>query len=263
VEPLIAILNDQDATVRECAIKVLNQIRDERAVEPLIAVSNDQDAKTDSIESTETITMRANSYFRSKEYIKAIQTYREALLQTPDVKTYWNNMGYIFNSFVETNFRNNIAGVSVNYNDLLAILSNSDLISSATRSLWFQLIDKVHCDGLKQCLDESERCWLRVLDINPGDFDCSIFLAHLYEDLGFREKAKVILENATPITTQERETLKSEWEYFNELGTKNLDADLRPKPYTTAASPIHKMYGDTLRSILEEIKKNRTLLHGE
>jgi hypothetical protein len=43
LEPLIAVLNDEDPTIRAAAVEALGWIVDERAVEPLIAVLNDED----------------------------------------------------------------------------------------------------------------------------------------------------------------------------------------------------------------------------
>jgi hypothetical protein len=43
VEPLIAVLNDEDPSVRAGAVTALMQIRNIRAVEPLIAILNDED----------------------------------------------------------------------------------------------------------------------------------------------------------------------------------------------------------------------------
>ena len=131
------------------------------------------------------------------------------------------------------------------------------MVSAETRRLWYSLIDKSHCEGLKRCLVEAERCFKKAIEISPGGYNARVFLGQLYEDMGFYEKARAEFEMIVPVDEEERNGLQGELKYLRETQARNLDADLRPK-LETAAMPIHSMYRDILRDLLNEIDRNHS-----
>ncbi len=102
---------------------------------------------------------------------------------------------------------------------------------------------------------KSERCFKKAVEISPGVYNARVFLGQLYEDMGFYEKARAEFDKIVPVNEEERQGIQGELKYLRETQARNLDADLRPK-LGTAAMPIHQMYGDKLKAMLNEIDQN-------
>jgi len=194
---------------------------------------------------------KADSCLRRGAHDEAIRIYRNALSKKPREVDYWNNTGVILLNFVNINIVPNVAKDT----RIFAILGNSSLVSPETRRLWYLLLDKSHCDGLKVCLDEAERCFRKAVEISPGNFNARVFLGQLYEDMGFYEKARAEYDKAIAINEQKSQFIKVALKNLRERQERDLDADLRPRSGASAL-PIHEFYGDKLQALLKEIDQN-------
>jgi tetratricopeptide (TPR) repeat protein len=196
----------------------------------------------------------AHSFVLNGQFSEAIQIYRQAIAISPNNDMNWSNLGTILFSFVEKNFVPYV-GSDIR---IVAILGDSQLVSDITRDLWFKLVDRQHCYGLKICLDEAEKCWRKAIELNPnGGFWARAFLIQFYERMAYFEKAQLEFEQAELHVNkiEERNWLNKEEDYFRTTKSKDIDAILRPKT-GTAVGPIHEIYGEELRKVLNKTEQN-------